>query len=986
MKKIIFIGCCLFLLFFNALYSQNVQQDEQMIIYSEESDIPRRVGYNALDYFEQKRYRPDYSLFSHNRFADNVSIGIFGGISGIAPRGQYTFDPGVRLGIYALKYFSPYSGFKLSGSVAGSKNRQNGYILAAYNISADYEFNLSSYINGYNPYRVFQFISSQGVGYNYSKCHNERAGSYDLHWGLKFLFATKSQVNFFVEPRLTFYTDDIDLSHNANWRGYDIGYAALMGLDYSFGNSMIGSGHTVKYTGWNGLFVGFSGGVTTLLNGISDEIGLRHALGPSLTFSVGKWFSSFAGTKASLFSSFSSWQTIESSSFVSQALFGGGRFELIFNPFGFSERTRDSRFTIEPNLGLEFGMSYKQNRQPGRRAFVGATAALQFKYKLYPDLAFYIEPRYSVMPYRNINNSLENINDDKAVTLNFGVEAINLGRGTGNNNIFPREVDRFTPHFFFSAGVGGAMVVQQRHYINRTASHMANIGLGYWFNSVSGLRLDGNLGTLVSRMPKDHAQINVSASLNYALNIVNLLAGYDSDRRWDADIFLGPLFGYVSKCDNPAKLNFGVQGGGRLSYKLTGNFDFYVEPRMHLYTSRLFPAGTGSPAIANLNFGGTYHFAYRGIRPSDVNAGNGFLDNTFLGVSMGAVNSFENFTSGLPSDKVMNATGAEYALHLGKWLTPFIGLRTSLFGNFYSHSIGMSENEPDRINLYAGTGLEFMFNPFRLGNHGKSFLFELVPSLGIRASVIYRQMNNTRKIVGNVTSFTAAMQLRYNVADNMALVLEPRWMRTPFSDEDFGKISENMLAVSFGVELTHHREAGHKGIAIQRKGYRRYAFVSVNGGMNSNIVSTRYNGIKMGYIAGIGGGYSLTPSSAFRLGYDISMLPPVAKTVEKPQFHSHNITVNYMFDLSNFICGYNPDRKVGFRMFAGPVFSFQGKGVARIFRVGAEAGGIGYVNLTDRLSFDLQPKARAFNSSTRGDRIIFRQLMFDFTAGLTYKF
>ncbi len=988
MKRVIFTISGLFFLFLNTIYSQEIQPNDEMVIYSEESDMPRRIGYNPLNYFEQERYRPDHSLFSNNHFTDNMSIGLYGGIDGIFQREGSFFLAGPRLGIYVSKFFSPVSGLELSASMARNKNKFSDYNLRSYNISADYDFNLTSFISDYNPYKRFQVISSQGVGVNFSKYINDNETSFDLHWGLKFKFVTRSQVNFFVEPRLSLYTDQIDFSEKRNWRRYDIGYGTLLGIDYSFGNSLIGSGETVKYTGWNGLFVGFAGGVQASLNGITDEISLKRALGPSLSITVGKWFSSFAGMKASMFGSANSWTTdnySESFPYLSQAAYWGGRFEAMFNLFGFSERSRISPFSIEPSGGIEYGLAFKQANDPRKKSYLGATAAVQFKYRLYPDLAFYIEPRYSFVPFRNTNSRFETVTKDKLVSVNFGIEAVNLGRGTGKSAILPREIDEFTPHFTFSSGIGGAVVVQQRHFINRAISHMANIGVGYWFNSVSGLRLDGNMGTAISRMPNDLAQVNVSSSLNYTLNIVNLLAGYDNERRWDAEVFLGPLFGYVAKTGHPLKLNYGMQAGGRLSYKVSGNFDFYAEPRMHAYAKRLFPDNTGAIAIANLNFGATYHFAYRGMRPAGIKSSNGFLDNTFFGVSMGAVNTWENFRSNHPSKKVLNATGAEYSVYLGKWLTPYIGLKASLLGNFYSHGISTIENKPDKVTAYAGAGLEMMFNPFRIGEHGRTFKVELVPMAGIRANQIFRQTGKKDLLEGQVTSFTMAMQIRYNVADNMAVVLEPRWTRAPYN-EGLTRVREDMLALNLGVELVHRHDKNHKSISVQRKGYKRYGFVSLNGGLNSQLVAERYNGMKLGYGFELYAGYSLTPSSAFRIGYDICMLPPRSSVVEKPEFHGHNISVNYLLDMSNFVAGYNPERKVGFSLFAGPVFSNQGKGDLRVFRIGGEFGALGYVNLTDKLVLNLQPKGRVFLPSSKKAETNFRQLIFDFTAGFTYKF
>ena len=144
MKRVIFTISGLFFLFLNTIYSQEIQPNDEMVIYSEESDMPRRIGYNPLNYFEQERYRPDHSLFSNNHFTDNMSIGLYGGIDGIFQREGSFFLAGPRLGIYVSKFFSPVSGLELSASMARNKKKFSDYNLRSYNISADYDFTAPS--------------------------------------------------------------------------------------------------------------------------------------------------------------------------------------------------------------------------------------------------------------------------------------------------------------------------------------------------------------------------------------------------------------------------------------------------------------------------------------------------------------------------------------------------------------------------------------------------------------------------------------------------------------------------------------------------------------------------------------------------------------------------------------------------------------------------------------------------------------------------
>lgn len=983
MKRFFFIGFCLLFFFGNYLFPQQESDNIGITIYSEESDSARRVGFRALDFFEPDRYRPDYSKFANSSFFDNMSISLYGGINGLFRREFADVGISPKFGLSISKYFNPYSGIALSASYSKLKSNLYNEDLDAYGFSVDYLFNLTNYINDFNPNSVFNLISVQGLGIDKVKYDGDSEIAYNIHWGLRMKFNTKTRLDFFIEPGLFLYTDGIDFSGKRNWRKYDLGYQALFGIDYSLGSRYCQYIDDNGFWGWKGVTLGFSGGVQTIY-GASDELGFVHSLGPALAISVGKWFSKPAGMRISLFASGSPWGKGSNPGFSYLAAYGGGRLEAMVDLMGFSKNYDNLRFSIVPSAGLETGISFRQMSEQRKSAYMGITGALQLKYRLEKDLAFFVEPRFSYLPLKRGSIAGGNIIKDKISSLNFGVEMMNLGEHFDKVNL--RRHDTFSPHFTFSAGIGGVVAVQQMHSTERIMTHMANIGLGYWFNPISGLRLDGSLGTVVTNMSSTLAQINISASLNYALNVLNLVSGYDSSRKWDAEIFAGPMVGIISQNTNKEKLNIGVQGGGRLSYKLPFGFDFYLEPRMYLYSKRLFPVNSGTPAFANLNLGGTYHFAYTGDRNIRKSYNTGFLDNTFAGVSMGGVNSLGNLRNYAGKGKILATSGAEYAVYLGKWITSYIGLRGSVYGDFYSYISGNGKNVPDRTAVYAGTGLEFMFNPFRLSDSDKYYIFELVPIAGVRVGEYFKQQVKGNILKGMTTSFTAAMQLRYNMTENMALVLEPRLTRSLYNGSASSRksmVRDNILSLNLGVEMIHSRDNGHKTISVQRKDYEKFWFVSAGGGFNSRITSARYSKLRLGYDVELNGGYSFTPFSSVRLGYDFGWLPSYGTSGKEMSLN--NISVDYLFDISNFVTGYDERRPVGLQLFGGPVMSVQ-KTTDTNVRVGVEVGAVGYVRLVNKLFLNLQPRARAFTPSVYNGKNLGRQLLFDFTAGLTYRF
>lgn len=988
MKRFIFIAVCLLFLFQTSVFSQHESGKTGITIYSEESDSARRVNFRAFDYFEQERYRPDHSKFSGKGFFDNMSIGLYGGVNGLLRQGSANVGVSPEFGLSVSKYFTPSSGISLSASYSSMNSKRYTENLETYGLSLDYMFNLTNFINDFDPNRKFNFISVQGLGMDKVSLGGDALWAYNLHWGLRMKFNTRTRLDFYLEPGIRLYTDGIDHSGTTNWRRYDVGYETLFGFEYSLGKSYREYLSDDSYLGWEGVSLGFSGGIQTL-PGASGDMTLRQSVGPSVTVSAGKWFLAPVGMRVSLMASGSSWMKRENSRYSYLAAYGGGRLEAMFNLMGFSPVSGKWRFSLVPSIGLEAGLSFRQAATQTRVAYYGLTGAMQFKYRLDPDLSFFIEPRYTYLPSSASDITLSGkgmtVTRNEIASLNFGVEMMNLGEATGRKGSAGRH-DAFSPHFIFSAGIGGVLPVQQSHSLQRVFSHMANIGIGYWFNPVSGLRADGSIGTAVSSTSSAIAQINISASLNYTLNVLNLVAGYDSSRNWDAEIFAGPVLGVVNRNPNKEKFNPGIQGGGRLAYKMPLGFDFYVEPRMYMYSRRLFPVGSGTPLLASMSLGGTYHFAYRDRLLGRESSNKCFLDNTFVALMIGGANNLGNFRNYLGTGNFLATSGVEAGIYLGKWVTPYVGMRASVFGDYYSYLLSRDGKKPDRSIAYLGTGFEFMFNPFRVADPDRHFIVEVVPVAGIRAGKYLKQRTSGSRLSGANTAFTAAMQLRYNITPAMAIVMEPRWTRALYNSTVSKKTSmvrDNILSLNVGVELIHSRDEGHRRISVQRKGYERFWFASAGVGFDGRITSARYGKMRLGYDFGFYGGYSLTPFSSFRLGYDHGWLPSYGPSGK--ELAGNNFSLDYMFDISNFVNGYDENRRVGLQLFAGPLLASQ-KTTFTSLRVGMEAGAVGYIKLADRLYLDLQPRGRAFLPSVSDGKNLGRLLLFDFTAGLTYRF
>lgn len=965
------------------------KKDGMDIVMTEESDSVRRVDFNAFNYMNLKRARSESQSFDNSRFANNMYVSFDGGVNGyLRKKGEATILIGNKFRASVSKYFKYHSGLRLSLGYANSKRKYDRKELLAFSFDADYLFSLSNYVGGFNPGRMFEIISVQGIEAATSSLDGHRGVYGNLHWGFQGKVKVGPRFNLYVEPLVNFYLGEVFPSAD-NLQSLNLGYTALFGIDYRFGNAYNTGNEEEEISGNEGYFFSFAGGVQAQNSYFTRDMGLRHALGPSIQFSVGKWLIPQIGLKLTGFASADSWRPIdlEKIGYNRLAAYGGGRVELIANTFKFFKRTKELPFSVEPSAGLEFGLGFKQDENLRKVNYLGFTGAVQFKYKVEDGVSLFIEPRYSRVPYglkkpNVIGEITETRYVDNLISLNFGVEVSNMRGLFEKENISDK--DKFIPHLIFSTGIGPAMVVQQRHHYNRTVGHSANIDIGYLFNPVSGIRVDLNTGTVTSHDPEELSQINTAASVNYVFNITNLFNGYDMDRRWNVEMFAGPLFGGVTENYTDKKLAFGIHAGGRVSYSPTEGFDFYLEPRMYGYTRRLFPMLSGSPAVANLNFGSTYHFMYRGRKMKSPFAEGGFFDNTFLGFSAGLTNSLNNFVSDYTASQKMHSFGPEYSISLGKWVNPYIGFRTSFTGSFFTSDIS-DDNQNDKISAYIGGGFDVMFNPFKLANPYEDYKFEVVPFAGFDIRKLFRQMPGEYVDSTPATSLSAGLQFRYNIAKNISVVLEPAYSRVPYTMTENGdkiKRNENIFSLSLGLELRHTNKQKRENQEIQNSEFERSWFASVNGGMNLFLEHTRKNNSNIGGSVELYGGYSFTPLSALRLGFDYSRVNGL-DNVNK--YNMYSVAMNYMFDLGRFVSRTNEMDIFGVHLFAGPVLSIK-DGVNKKTGVGAEIGVLNTFRVNKNIYINVQPKMRMYTKSFSGVEGGDTPVYFSLSAGLCYTF
>lgn len=393
--------------------------------------------FNALDYSMQKRYRPKNMEFVNKSWADNTFLELNMGVEDFLKR------EGAEMGLYKIfsagygKMFTPVHGARLNlnGGWALHKRTSDSYMRIG--LQASHLFNITAYMKGYNPSRVFELSTVLGLGYTYSKMIDKSAFSVgEIHAGIQMRLRLMDNLSLMLEPTIGLYSDGIDHYTKTNWHKYDVGYGAKLGLIYDINKSASVSRKTKGTPG--GIFVSFAGGIQYQYSNIVREMGIKNSLGPHISLSAGKWFLPYLGVRGSLFYGGDTWNrngiyNDEGTLIAENKLncsYIGARIEAMVNALEFAELDVNRWLAVSVIGGLEIaGMNKTDVTQNVKYTYLAFTGGLQAKYKVNSRWGVFVEPRLSLVPYSYVpKNSQGTVLTDRTkysdniYNFNVGVE------------------------------------------------------------------------------------------------------------------------------------------------------------------------------------------------------------------------------------------------------------------------------------------------------------------------------------------------------------------------------------------------------------------------------------------------------------------------------------------------------------------------------------------------------------------------------------
>lgn len=546
-------------------------------------------GFNALDYTLQRRYIPVGRPASNADKGKNVSVAFMGGMSDVVK----STSPNMLNGGFAIsKQVSTFNTYRLT--FTGAYKEINGKKTGRAGIELSHLFNLSDYLGGYHEGSHVNLYTVAGIGGYKTKRTSEKSKyAAGVHVGLQFDYHITDHWDWFLEPKAYFFTDNVDLVKTA--RKYDLGWQVMTGFTYRFTKWPIQS---ISTSFPDDLFleaaVGLQGDYSSQVRSIAGK-----KPGPSASLSIGKWFLPI-GVRATLFGGYHN--TANNARLVTKEGYAGGRMEAMLNMNTlFNPNVKDPRFEVNLAGGYELGIVGHRGASLGGKKkawFKGVTGAVQGIYFVDSNVGITGELRYSPVKKSDVTAEAAQM---KNLSLMFGVQY------RRRDDVFKERAQKyhFEPYNFAFTALGYNYAVHGglglKNILKKNAGGAA--GVGRWFDPFSGVR-----GS-VEIQHHDKGLFPLHLSVDYMLNMTNMIAGYMPERIFDLNAFAGGVYTHNTYRNGN---HWGLEGGLQQMFHINDTWGIYLEESGRLYKGQVVPdARTFTSRAFNIVLDARLGFTYR---------------------------------------------------------------------------------------------------------------------------------------------------------------------------------------------------------------------------------------------------------------------------------------------------------------------------------------------------------------------------------------
>ncbi|MBF1523587.1 MAG: hypothetical protein HXN94_05020 [Prevotella salivae] len=963
----------------------------------------RQKNFNALRFVLDSRHRFKGDRYVHGDFWNNTFIDMGGGVGGFYHNtNAASFTPTLSLRLGVGKVISPMVSFRLGFEKAWAYSHASTtvYNTNQYNLYGgyvDFLYNFSNYLLGYRPERPFNVSGILGLGVQTASLHSwnnadmtavgasTSGAALDGHVGVQFKFFASPYASIALEPYFKVATKKLNLLANPGYSDPDFSYGVNFAYQWNFAKQlsyMANAGifqkhfnNQKRYMLDNGqlqhlrypMFFDYSFG--PMYVGKSYNLSLRNTRGFDALAAVGWWLAPAAGVRAGVHVTNGDWKQGSIGNDDTKSLIGtrGVNVDFLFNPFGFRRHYNwDAPVGMNLLAGYEFG-GMKKTAASLFGSYEGNYTAFRFGgqlwMKLTNDLRLTLEPTYMQIEHYNGNLDRERY-DEYAVKLGLSLLFRDKGIRNYRNVESDSVLNTVQRGYFLGLGLGWNNTVWDWRFKGYQHDLLKNAVLfgGYRFNKIHGIRLQAewmkeaqaffdSYGSGIEKFTYN----NYLLSTDYQINLFNAMAGYDPLRRWNVYVYAGPtlLLG-----DGGAA--FAANVGGMVTYNITPNLSLFYSHTVYRMPKTRYP----------------HHMVYSrdGIFTNNLNVGimyNFDRDNNIFAAASQRRFFFEYgfgpaYTGRTPL-RFRNTRGFDANASIGWWFSSAFALRGGVHVTNADWQTTQYANEDTKLLVGTrGIAADLLINPL---GFVKDYNWEMPFGFNLVGGYEFGQGKRTMtpyadSFEGNYTALRGGVQLWARLANGLRFTLEPMVSSVKLKGVNGYNYNEYALKAGVAVLFKRQAERNYPDVPsdevrnIPKKGY----FLGVGMGWSNTIWDWRFSGYQHGVLknATIFGGYHFNELHGIRLQSEWMRekiaFPNYASQVKlKP--NNYLLSLDYQFNLYNYMAGYDPSCRWNVYLYGGPTLAVGDGGT----KLAANVGGMVTYNLTPDVSLFYSHTIYRFN-------------------------
>ena len=963
----------------------------------------RQKNFNALRFVLDSRHRFKGDRYVRGDFWNNTFIDMGGGVGGFYHNtNAASFTPTLSLRLGVGKVVSPMVSFRLGFEKAwayshASTTVYNTNQYNSYGGYVDFLYNFSNYLLGYRPERPFNVSGILGLGVQTASLHSwnnadmtavgasTSGAALDGHVGVQFKFFASPYASIALEPYFKVATKKLNLLANPGYSDPDFSYGVNFAYQWNFAKQlsyMANAGifqkhfnNQKRYMLDNGqlqhlrypMFFDYSFG--PMYVGKSYNLSLRNTRGFDALAAVGWWLAPAAGVRAGVHVTNGDWKQGSIGNDDTKSLIGtrGVNVDFLFNPFGFKRHYNwDAPVGMNLLAGYEFG-GMKKTAASLFGSYEGNYTAFRFGgqlwMKLTNDLRLTLEPTYMQTEHYNGNLDRERY-DEYAVKLGLSLLFRDKGIRNYRNVESDSVLNTVERGYFLGLGLGWNNTVWDWRFKGYQHDLLKNAVLfgGYRFNKIHGIRLQAewmkeaqaffdSSGSGIEKFTYN----NYLLSTDYQINLFNAMAGYDPLRRWNVYVYAGPtlLLG-----DGAAA--FAANVGGMVTYNITPNLSLFYSHTVYRMPKTRYP----------------HHMVYSrdGIFTNNLNVGimyNFDRDNNIFAAASQRRFFFEYgfgpaYTGRTPL-RFRNTRGFDANASIGWWFSSAFALRGGVHVTNADWQTTQYANEDTKLLVGTrGIAADLLINPL---GFVKDYNWEMPFGFNLVGGYEFGQGKRTMtpyadSFEGNYTALRGGVQLWARLANGLRFTLEPMVSSVKLKGVNGYNYNEYALKAGVAVLFKRQAERNYPDVPsdevrnIPKKGY----FLGVGMGWSNTIWDWRFSGYQHGVLknATIFGGYHFNELHGIRLQSEWMRekiaFPNYASQVKlKP--NNYLLSLDYQFNLYNYMAGYDPSCRWNVYLYGGPTLAVGDGGT----KLAANVGGMVTYNLTPDVSLFYSHTIYRFN-------------------------